>query len=234
MKTTQIIKDYLSFSRGEQRGIALLVLILLLVNALRFFIPDGEQLNPVDFAAFSSEIDRFEKSLLQAGTTSRNRPPGQSALNPFSPLMARDSSTWNKRASEPSFSLELNSADTLDLQRLRGIGPSFARRITGYRTKLGGFMAVDQLLEVYGMDSSRYLAIQKYLTVDSSAIRKMNLNTITFKELIAHPYMPYELAKEIAVYRKKHKGIGKMEEIIGMKGVDSLAFEKLRPYLGVN
>ncbi|MBN1199649.1 MAG: helix-hairpin-helix domain-containing protein [Bacteroidales bacterium] len=231
MKPAQIIKHYLSFSRGEQRGIIILGLIILLINLLRWFLPNVKQMNPVDFSAFSQEITRFEEALTQAKSSSGKRITGPSRSS-FPASGKRDDSTkTNERYREPSFVIEVNSADTLDLQRLRGIGPSFARRITGYRKRLGGFVAVSQLLEVYGFDSSRFEGIRKYLTVDPSAIRQMNLNALSFKELMVHPYMPYELAKEIALYRKKQKGIRDIEEIRGMKSCDSATLVKLKPYL---
>ena len=231
MKPIQIIKDYLSFSKGEQRGIVILALIILLVNGFRIYMPNDRQLKPMDFSAFRMEIGRFEQALEQAGKISRQRFNGQKSLFVSDPGNTRDSVRNSGKTQYPSFVIELNSADTLDLQRLRGIGPSFARRITGYRMRLGGFTSVDQILEVYGMDSARFMGIRKYLVVDSSVILKMNLNSIDFKKLIAHPYMPYDLAKQIALYRKRHKGIGTVEELKGLKNFDSVAFVRLYPYL---
>ncbi|NQV01496.1 MAG: helix-hairpin-helix domain-containing protein [Bacteroidia bacterium] len=231
MKPIQIIKHYLSFSRGEQRGIVILVFIILFINVIRIYAPNVKRLDPVDFSAFRMEIERFEKALSQAGNVSQERLTRQSSF--LYPTLGKtgDLTDTSRRVQNPSFIIELNSADTLDLQRLFGIGPSFAWRITGFRAKLGGFTSIDQLLEVYGMDSSRYMGIRKYLTVDTSIIVRMDLNSISFKKLIAHPYMPYDLAKEIALYRKKQKGIEKMEEVKGLKSFDSATFVKLMPYI---
>lgn len=234
MKPARLIKHYLSFSRGEQRGIIILGVIILLINLLRWYLPNVRQLDPVDFSAFKQEITRFEEALNQAKSNTGKRITRQSFSSFPSPGEEDDSAEMNKKYGNPSFIIELNSADTLDLQRLRGIGPSFARRITGYRMRLGGFVAVGQLLEVYGFDSARYQGIRKYLTADASVIRQMDLNTLSFKELIAHPYMPYELAKEIVLYRKKHKFILKLEDLEGLKSYDSVAFDKLKPYLRVD
>lgn len=231
MKPAQIIKHYLSFSRGEQRGTVIFISIILLVNLLRIFLPDVKQMKPVDFAAFSREIESFEEALEQARSMSVKNQPSTALHDPGE----RQDSTKNERGREnSSFIIELNRADTFDLQRIRGIGPSFARRITGYRKRLGGFHSVDQLLEVYGMDSVRFLGVRKYLTVDTTMIRRLELNTISFKELIAHPYMPYDLAKEIALSRKRHNGIKSLGEILKMKSADSLMLVRLRPYLGFN
>jgi len=232
MKPTQAIKDYFSLSQSELRGAVVLLFILLTVNAIRMMIPGELRLDPVDFTAFNREIMAFEQVLkkARADQTSAQKPDNQSR---YQRLVSKDSNGYLQRTKMPAFIIELNSADTFDLQRLRGIGPSFARRITGYRARLGGYVRKEQLLEVYGMDSSRYKGIERYLSVNPKKITRLNLNTATFKELMRHPYMPYEVAKEIAIYRKKHKGIKELEEMQGFKSLDSVTFVKLKPYLGL-
>lgn len=214
MKPIQSIKHLLSFSRGEQRGIVILATIILFINVLRIYVPNKQRLDPVDFASFSLEIDNF----LQATENARI------LINP-------DSTRSPTATRERSFVIDLNRADTLDLQRLRGIGPSFARRITGYRARLGGFVSIDQILEVYGMDSVRFMGIKSFLTVDTLIINTLNLNSISFKDLIAHPYMPFELAKEIILYRKKHKFIETLEQLKGLRNFDTLTCQRLFPYI---
>ena len=123
----------------------------------------------------------------------------------FAGLTRLSNSLFSSQTKAPAFIIELNTADTFDLQRLRGIGPSFARRITGYRARIGGYVKKEQLLEVWGMDSSRYEGIKRYLTVNPEKITQIKLNTATFKELLRHPYMPYELAKGDSDLSEKEK-----------------------------
>lgn len=99
--------------------------------------------------------------------------------------------------------IEINSADSLDLDELPGIGPAFARRIIRYREMLGGFAYPAQLKEVYGMDSARLSGFIKLVRIDTSGIRKLDVNKATFKELLAHPYLEYEQVKAIARFRDK-------------------------------
>jgi DNA uptake protein ComE-like DNA-binding protein len=127
----------------------------------------------------------------------------------------------------------LNDADTLDLQQLTGIGPSFAKRIVKYRDLLGGFYAKEQLMEVYGMDSIKYVAIKDYVTVDPSLVRKMNINTISIKEMIKHPYFEFYIAKSILNYRNE---IGKYIDIAQIKEAKLIydqLFTKIEPYLTI-
>lgn len=50
-------------------------------------------------------------------------------------------------------SLTFNTADLGELQTLKGVGPVTAQRILDYRTQIGRFDNVDQLLEVKGIGS---------------------------------------------------------------------------------
>ncbi|MDP4265863.1 MAG: helix-hairpin-helix domain-containing protein, partial [Bacteroidota bacterium] len=100
--------------------------------------------------------------------------------------------------------IELNTADTLSLTKLRGIGPGYARRIIKYRDLLGGFLNKQQLLEVYGLDTTLYSKIEKFLTIDLNKIRRINLNTAGFDELRKHPYIKYNNAKLIIRYKEQH------------------------------
>ena len=47
--------------------------------------------------------------------------------------------------------IDLNHASEAELERLPGVGPSLARRISEYRTKHGAFASVDSLVRVAGI-----------------------------------------------------------------------------------
>ena len=119
--------------------------------------------------------------------------------------------------------IELNTADSLALLDLPGIGPVFARRIIKYRQMLGGFAYPGQLKEVYGMDSARLTGFIKLIRIDTSQVRKIDINKATFKELLAHPYLEYDQVKAIARFRDK-KGLLKSPGELWAAGVlaDSL------------
>ncbi|MGC8803484.1 MAG: helix-hairpin-helix domain-containing protein, partial [Bacteroidales bacterium] len=108
----------------------------------------------------------------------------------------------DKRSHEPKSKVELNSADTTLLEKLPGIGQLLSRRIVKYRDLLGGYYSVEQLREVYGLSAETYQRIYTRLWVDTSKIQKVSIATVTFKELVRHPYVGFELAKRIDKYRK--------------------------------
>src|SRR5690606_9841495 len=59
-----------------------------------------------------------------------------------------------KGAGEKTERFDLNTADTAQLVRVYGIGPVLSKRIVKFRERLGGFVAPEQVYEVYGLDSA--------------------------------------------------------------------------------
>lgn len=126
--------------------------------------------------------------------------------------------------------IELNSADSVSLLPLPGIGGGYAKRILKYRSLLGGFYNTEQLKEVYGFTDTLYLSIKNLVKVDAALVSKLNLNTENFKELNAHPYISYEETKAIFNWRRKNGAIKSKEQVIEIVGEET--FKKIEAYLG--
>lgn len=129
--------------------------------------------------------------------------------------------------------IELNKADSTELILIRGIGPVFSSRIIKFRNYLGGFYSMSQLMEVYGIDSTVYSTISQNLTIDTTCIIKININTATFKELVAHPYLDYYLVKEIANYRQENGPYNDLAELKHIPLVYDDLYQKITPYLTI-
>jgi len=127
--------------------------------------------------------------------------------------------------------VEINSADSAELTRLRGIGPSYARRIVKYRSLLGGFYRKDQLLEVFGMDSTRYSGFIDNVALNPLLLEKMDLNEVEFKTLLKHPYVEYYIVKSIFDYRDKHGKFSSVDELKNVPLIYEELYEKFAPYL---
>ncbi len=127
--------------------------------------------------------------------------------------------------------VELNAADSVALEKLSGIGPAYAKRILKYRSMLGGFVSVEQLKEVYGLNEELFQKIQAFVSVDTSLIIKINLNKDDFKTVNKHPYLSYELTKTIFNQRRKAAITTEaLKELIN----DEMLYQKLKPYLDID
>ncbi len=124
--------------------------------------------------------------------------------------------------------IELNEADSLQLLSLKGVGPSYAKRILKYRSLLGGFHDLSQLKEVYGMTEELHELLKQQCSINPSLIKKINVNTLEFKALNKHPYISYELTKQLVNFRK-HTPLS--PENIGDVIQDEELTRQLTPYL---
>lgn len=127
--------------------------------------------------------------------------------------------------------IELNGADSIQLESVNGIGPAFASRIIKYRNRLGGFYRKEQIKEVYGLDSLFYEKLQNQLTVNPSSIQRILINNATFADLKRHPYLNYKQMNAIIQYRKQHGVYKSLNDLKRVVILDEEVLNRLAPYL---
>lgn len=127
--------------------------------------------------------------------------------------------------------VELNSADTVTLQLLYGIGPSFARRIVAYRERLGGYTSKEQLFEIYGFTPSMLASISPYLELDTANLRHIHINTIELKKLVKHPYIEYYQARDIVTLRNRGFVFNTPDDLRAVPSMSDSTLNRLLPYL---
>jgi len=132
---------------------------------------------------------------------------------------------------QENFVVELNSADTAALLKVKGIGPLLSRRIIKYREMLGGFVKVEQLMEVYGMDSLWFQTMKSSLTIDNGLVSKIAINAVTLEDLEKHPYFGRSVAKTIVNYRQQHGGFRSVDDLKKVYSIDEKLFAKIEPYI---
>jgi comEA protein len=80
---------------------------------------------------------------------------------------AEQSSTQSAKKSQPAITtpVNLNSATSVDLEALPGIGPATAKRILDYRQKSGGFKKIEDLMNVKGIGEKVFLKLKPLVIV---------------------------------------------------------------------
>lgn len=129
-----------------------------------------------------------------------------------------------------NFRVELNTADSLELLKLNGIGPIYAGRILKYRNLLGGYYSKDQLREVYNLSEETFQLIHDFVTVDTVSIKKIRINFAQYKDLLKHPYLDKNQVEALLSYKNKNGSFNKFSEIQGIKNIDSLKIINMKPY----
>lgn len=114
--------------------------------------------------------------------------------------------------------LDINEASKEDLMKIYGIGDKISDRILEQKGKLGAFVSMEQMHDVWGLSPEVIEKLNQYFDVKStSKIKRININNASVKELSQFPFFRYALAKEIVIYRSMNGDI-KIEDLSKIKG----------------
>lgn len=125
---------------------------------------------------------------------------------------------------------DINTADTTQLIRLKGIGSKLAARIVKFREGLGGFVSESQFSEVFGLDSLALGELNRLARV-KSPVKKININTASPEDLDRHPYLSRRQSEVIVRYREQHGAFQSEEDLLKIKILDEKLVSKIAPYL---
>jgi competence protein ComEA len=129
--------------------------------------------------------------------------------------------------------IDINTADTAEWKTLKGIGSFYAKKIVGFREKLGGFHSIQQIAETYGLPDSTFQSIKPYLLQSTTGLKQIDLNAATVEELKVHPYIKTTIAKAIVNYRESHGVFKSVADLQKLGAIDDELFKKIAPYLYV-
>lgn len=127
--------------------------------------------------------------------------------------------------------VELNAADTAELMKVAGIGPYYAREIVRYRRQLGGFYSVEQLREIERMRPEHYDRIAPHCTVDTTMIKRIEVNRAGIDFLRRHPYIDFYQARVICEFRRAKGRLDGMRDLRRFREFTGQDLQRLRPYL---
>lgn len=129
--------------------------------------------------------------------------------------------------------VDLNNATEEELTKLPLIACGRAHTIALFREKLGGFYSIQQLNDVYGLTPEIVDSIKGFLKVDTSLLKRININTASIIEMKNHPYIKYFSAKRIVDYRTLKGSITSPSELLKNKILDSVTYRKAFHYMSV-
>ncbi len=237
----RFLVDYFFFTRGERNGTLVLAALMVLVfvfpyiyNALKG--PREYQADPdfiKEIRAFYGLPENGGHGPDSSGVTGTGKMPADSAAGGGDTRKGRyDQGPGLESIDQPvrDNRIEINSADTTGLMRIRGIGPVFSRRIVRYREILGGYHNVAQLLEVYGMDEVRFEDTEPFVYADTTLINRLRPLADDFSTLLRHPYLDYGQVSEIFRLRRSG-GLKNAEDLLESDSFTRQDLTRLSPYL---
>ena len=139
---------------------------------------------------------------------------------------------YKKTAKNDVSTTDLNKATSADLQYISGIGEKTAERIIQYRSKLQGFTLNEQLYEVWGLQKEiADKTLETFTVKQKPIIKTVNINSLSFKELLRIPYMNYTLCKKIFDYKDEVAEIQKISELKNIEDFPLDIYNRLVLYL---
>ncbi len=238
-------KDFLYYQKSEKLAVILLLLLIVCTLILNGVLSrrNNREIVLTQNDSLVQAFEKFQQSLRikenepfpernydsQPNRNENSRPnysqssSPRSASGSYAPFPKAEKLTAGE-------TILLNSSDTTEWKKVPGIGSSFASRIVKYRNQLGGFISVEQLREVYGIDNEMYSRISPYIQADGN-FRKIQINKLEFKELLSHPYLNYKQVQAIMNLRKKKGNIVSVNEMAMLDEFTTEDLERLSNYL---
>ncbi|REG98556.1 ComEA family DNA-binding protein [Flavobacterium aquicola] len=111
--------------------------------------------------------------------------------------------------------IDINQAVQEDLIKISGIGEAISLRILTQKEKLGGFVSMEQLKEVWGLSPEVILNLNKHFAViKMPSLKKIDINNASLKELSQFYYFKQDLARQIVKYRSMNGDFKNIEDLI--------------------
>jgi DNA uptake protein ComE-like DNA-binding protein len=121
--------------------------------------------------------------------------------------------------------LDINLATQQDLKKLYGIGDGLSERILKEKEKLGGFVSMEQMNDIWGLSPEVIEKLNQSFEVKNvPVVKKIKVNEMSVKELGQFPYFRYPLAKSIVTYRSMN---GPIKDVADLAKVYNFPIEKM-------
>lgn len=129
--------------------------------------------------------------------------------------------------------VDINTADSVTLKTIPGIGPFYAGKIVQHRIDLGGFISLNQLTEIWKFDEVKLESISEYIYLSKVKLAKLDINKVSIDELVRHPYINYKIGNSIVKMREVNGKYLQVNEILKSKLITREIFNKIEPYLTI-
>ncbi len=218
------LKDYFAFTRGEKRGVVVLLSIILVLIIAIPLVDYLKQHQQTDFSEFETAINKFEKERKQAKKDVLNKKENQQIQ---------------------LFNFNPNTISANDWKKL-GFAAWQIKTIFNYKAKGGNWKTKTDVSKIYGLTATHFQQLKPYIllpdeleeTSNSNQKKekpkvkyfKFNPNTISKKQWETLGFKAWQIK---TIFNYKAKG-GSWKTKLDVKKIYGLAetdYNKLAPYI---
>lgn len=103
----------------------------------------------------------------------------------------------------PNEKVLLNTADSLELLSVKGLGAYTVAQILRHRRTFGAFISLGELYYLSGMQADRYEMLRQRLVCDTLKVKPISWQYLGRTQLLALPFVDWKLAKALLTLRKR-------------------------------
>jgi DNA uptake protein ComE-like DNA-binding protein len=171
----------------------------------------------VNSAKEFQDVTKISDSLLRVIAPYFKFPDWVNHKKDFKEYKDFSNSTFAKK--EKIIQTDINLATKEDLIKIFGIGEAISIRILNQKEKLGGFVSMEQLKEIWGLSPEVITNLNTYFVIKKLPnLNKIDINNASLKELSRFFYFKYDLAKQIVKYRSMNGDFKNIEDLIKING----------------
>lgn len=125
--------------------------------------------------------------------------------------------------------IDINKNDTVEMQRIPGIGTIKAGKLSAYLKRMGGLASADQLND----DALRDMPfdLEDYIIIDATKVHKIHINRLTAKQMSSHPYLSWSQARQIADRVRLYGPLKDWNELLFLSEISETDKTRLEPYI---
>ena len=114
----------------------------------------------------------------------------------------------------------INQATQEDLIKIYGIGEVISLRILKMKEKLGGFVSMEQMNDVWGLSPEVIEKLNAHFKISTLPdVKKIDVNNASIKELSQFPYFNYQQARQIVTFRSMNGDFKNVNDLTKIKGL---------------
>lgn len=148
--------ERLQITQKERVVISALLVIIVLMVALTTFVKQKYEQRAENYEAIRQKFER-KSALIEAKRSGE--------LKKYSAQEELPGIKEQPEVVKETTVVNINTADIIELQKLKGIGQIYAQRIVDYREENGEFKTSEELLNVKGIGKKRLEDIKAFITL---------------------------------------------------------------------